>query len=157
MSNISTKLAIPRPLKLQFQNPKSPTQLYWTHKPRKQKNQNNSKSKLGKRENHEKQTLGPWLTAAPVCFQAPRTAPATSVAVSFGVWCGGGLGKQRTAQPQRRKQRARRELFLLWGSRGEWRGGSRGCEHELLFFIFFLGHSVSLNDGPDVANNYWLA
>ena len=32
---------------------------------------------------------------APVCFQAPSTAPATSVAVSFGVWCGGGLGKQR--------------------------------------------------------------
>ena len=33
--------------------------------------------------------------AALVCFQAPRTAPVTSVAVSFGVWCGGGLGKQR--------------------------------------------------------------
>ena len=75
--------------------------------------QNNSKSKLGKRENHEKQTLGLLLMAAPVCFQAPRTAIATSVAVSFGVWCGGGLGKQRMAQPQRRKQRAQRELFLL--------------------------------------------
>ena len=49
---------------------------------------NNSKSKLGKRANHEKQTFGSWLTAAPVCFQAPRTAPATSMAVSFGVWCG---------------------------------------------------------------------
>ena len=35
------------------------------------------------------------------------------MAVSSDVWCGGGLGKQRTAQPQRRKQRARRELFLL--------------------------------------------
>ena len=66
---------------------------------RKQKNQNNSKSKLGKRENHEKETFGSWLTAAPVCFQTPRTALATSVAVSFGVWCGGGLEKQRTAQP----------------------------------------------------------
>ena len=75
--------------------------------------QNNSKSKLGKKENHEKQTLGSWLTAAPVFFQAPRTGSTTSLAVSFGVWCGGGLGKQRTTQPQSRKQRARQELFLL--------------------------------------------
>ena len=48
-----------------------------------------SKFKLGKRENHEKQTFGSWLTAAPVCFQAPRTAPAKFVAVSSGgrsVW-----------------------------------------------------------------------
>ena len=54
---------------------------------------NNLKSKLGKRENHEKQTFGLWLTAVPVCLQAPHTAPATSVAMSFGVCCGGGLGK----------------------------------------------------------------
>ena len=88
-----------------------------THKPINLENikthQNNSKFKLGKRENHKKQTLGLWLMAAPVCFQAPCTASATSLAVSFGVWCGGGLGRQRTAQPQRRKQRAWRELFLL--------------------------------------------
>ena len=48
-----------------------------------------SKSKLGKRENHEKQTFGSLLTAAPVCFQALRTAPAKFVAVSSGgrsVW-----------------------------------------------------------------------
>ena len=52
----------------------------------------NSKSKLGKRENHEKQTFGSWLTAAPVCFQVRRTlllrnrsAPAICVAV-VEVW-----------------------------------------------------------------------
>ena len=33
--------------------------------------------------------------------------------MSFGIWCGGGLGKQRTTQPQTWKQRARQELFLL--------------------------------------------
>ena len=42
------------------------------------------------------------------------------------------------------------------GSRGEWREGSRGCEHEF-FFFFFLSHSVSLSHGSDVANIYWLA
>ena len=31
---------------------------------------------------------------ASVCLQAPHTALATSVVVSFDVWCGGGLGKQ---------------------------------------------------------------
>ena len=56
---------------------------------------NNSKSKLGKKENHEKKTFESWFKAAPICFQAPRTALVTSVVVSFGVWCGGGLGKQR--------------------------------------------------------------
>ena len=56
---------------------------------------NNSKSKLGKRANHEKQTFGSWLTTALICFQAPRTALVTCVVVSFGVWCGGGSGKQR--------------------------------------------------------------
>ena len=127
---------------------------------------------MGKKENHEKHTFGSWLTTALVCFQAPRTAPATFVAVSFDVLCGGGLGKQRTAQPQRRKQRAWQELFLLRnhsapaiyvevvevrceGSKGEWHEGSRGCEHEL--FFFFSSHSISLSDGPDVANIYWLA
>ena len=64
-----------------------------THKPRNPIN--NSKSKLGKRENYEKQTFGSWLMATMVCFQAPRTALANSVAVSFSVWFGGGLGKQR--------------------------------------------------------------
>ena len=59
---------------------------------------NNSKSKLGKRVNHEKQTFGSWLTVAPVCLQAPHTAPATCVAMSFGVWYGGGSGKQRTEE-----------------------------------------------------------
>ena len=82
--------------------------------------------------------------AAPVCFQAPSIAPATSVAVSFGVWCGGGLGKQRTAQPQKRNQWARRELFLLQNRSAPaicvavvkvWREGSRGCKYELFFFI----------------------
>ena len=42
----------------------------------------NSKSKLGKRENHEKQTFGSWLMVATVCFQAPRIAPVKFVAVS---------------------------------------------------------------------------
>ena len=60
---------------------------------------------MGKRENHEKQTFGSWLAAAPVCFQAPRTIPTTSLAVSFGVWCGGGLGKQRW----------KREEAFVWG------------------------------------------
>ena len=51
----------------------------------------------------KKKAFGSWLTAAPVCFQAPRTAPATSVAVVCGV-------------------------VEVWASKG-WhnpRGGSRG-------------------------------
>ena len=56
---------------------------------------NNLKSKLGKWANHEKQTFRSYLMVALVRLQAPHTASATCVAVSFGVWCGGGLGEQR--------------------------------------------------------------
>ena len=68
----------------------------------------------------------------------------TCVAVWFGVWCGGGLGKQRMAQPQKRNQWARRELFLLQNRSAPaicvavvkvWREGSRGCKYELFFLL----------------------
>ena len=48
-----------------------------------------------------------------VCLQAPHTALATSVAVSFDVWCGGGLGKQSMEA----------DVWELWG---------------VSFFFFFL-------------------
>ena len=83
----------------------------------------------------------------------------SSVAMSFSVWCGGGLRKQRTAKPQRRKQRAQQELFLLQnrsapvicvavvevrregirGSKGEWHVLlSEGCGFLSLFSIWSL-------------------
>lgn len=46
----------------------------------------------GKGKIMKKKTFGSWLTAA----------PATSVAVSFGVWCVGGLGKQRWKREEAR-------------------------------------------------------
>ena len=70
---------------------------------------NNSKSKLGKRANHGKQTFGSWLMTASVCLQAPRTALATYVAMSFGVWYGGGSGKQRMEEGAFRSLRKQRK------------------------------------------------
>ena len=69
------------------------------------------------------------------------------------MWCGGGLGKQRTAQPQRRKQRAQQELFLLRNRSAPAiyvavvevrREGSRGECHEHLSegFGFLSSFSV---------------
>ena len=81
----------------------------------------NSKSKLGKRENHEKQTFGSWLMAAPVCFQAP-TNSSSSKLFGSSVCCGGGLGKQKTTQP---------------------RGGSKGHgENSFFLEIVLLRRSV---------------
>ena len=81
----------------------------------------NSKCKLGKRENHEKQTFGSWLTVAPVCFQAPTNSSSLK-SFSPDVWCGGGLGKQRMAQP---------------------RGGSKGHgENSFFLEIVLLRRSV---------------
>ena len=70
--------------------------------------------------------------AKQVCFRAPCTALATSVTVSFGVWCGGGLGKQRW----------KREEAGLW--------------------VFCISLCVwrlerDLSDKDDVAEIYWLA
>ena len=72
-----------------------------------------------------------------------------------GVWCGGGLGKQRMAQPQRRKQRARRELFLLRRSvwRRWWRFGVKEAEEALVFFLHSLVFFLRLE--RDLSESTW--
>ena len=90
--------------------------------------------------------------AAPVCFQAPSIAPATSVAVSFDVWCGGGLGKQRWKMgflnlfSRTALANSVAVSFGVWcgGALGKQRWKREGCGGELLseFFLRSLFRSL---------------
>ena len=112
----------------------------------------------------KKKTFGSWLTAAPICFQAPRTAPTTSVAVSLGVSCGGGLGKQRLkigflnsfSHTTPANSVAMSSSVWCGGGLGKQRWKREGYGGELLF-EFFLRSLFSVCLERDLSGNLILS